>query len=91
MINVWIHFTNNNFSTPTSIKEIFDQTLFLNPHTKLDFNFFFLLHPPMNISDTFTTIRDIRRFLQPGYILQFHLKRSQIPLLSTIKEYINLL
>ena len=38
MLNTWLYFTNNNFPTPTSIEEILDQPLFLNPHTKLDFN-----------------------------------------------------
>ena len=38
MLNTWLYFNNNNFPTPTSIEEILDQPLFLNPHTKLDFN-----------------------------------------------------
>ena len=37
-LNSWLSFTNNNFPTPKSIEEILDQPLFLNPHTKLDFN-----------------------------------------------------
>ena len=37
-LNPWLSFTNNNFPTPKSIEEILDQPLFLNPHTKLDFN-----------------------------------------------------
>ena len=36
----------------------------LNPHTKLDFKH----HPTRNISDKFTIIRDLCRFLQPGLI-----------------------
>ena len=71
MLNTWLYFTNNNFPTPTSIEEILDQPLFLNPHTKLDFNSDnpnFYCIPPKNISDKFTTIRDICRFLQPGFI-----------------------
>ena len=54
-----------------SIEEILDHSQFLNPHTKLDFNShnpFFYCMPPNNISDKFTTIRDICRFLQPGFI-----------------------
>ena len=38
MLNAWLHFTNNDFRTPTSIEEILDQPLFLNSHTKLDFS-----------------------------------------------------
>ena len=71
LLNVWLHFTNNTFPTPTSIEEILDQPLFLNPHTKLHFssdNPFFYCLPPQNISDKFTIIRDIYRFLQPGFI-----------------------
>ena len=55
----------------TSIEEILDQPLFLNPHTKVDFNSdnpYFYYIPPRNISDKFATIRDICRFLQPDFI-----------------------
>ena len=38
LLNTWLHFTNNDFATPTSIEEILGQPLFLNPHTKLDFS-----------------------------------------------------
>ena len=69
-LNAWLHFTNNAFPPPTSIEEILDQPLFLNPHTTLPYNsdnpYFYCL-PPQNISDKFTTIRDIFRFLQPGF------------------------
>ena len=71
LLNAWLHFTNNNFRTPTSIEEILDQPMFLNPHTKLDFssdNPYFYCIPPRNISDKFTIIRDLCRFLQPGLI-----------------------
>ena len=67
----WLYFTNNNFPTPTSIEEILDQPLFLNPHTKMDYNsdnLYFYCIPPMNILDKFTIIRVICRFLQPGFI-----------------------
>ena len=71
MLNAWLNFTNNSFPSPTSIEEILDQPLFLNPHTKLRYNsdnpYFYCL-PPQNISDKFSTIRDICRFLQPGLI-----------------------
>ena len=44
---------------------------FLNPHTKLHFNsdnpYSYCL-PPQNICDKFTIIRNICRFLQPGFI-----------------------
>ena len=66
-----ILFTQNKFSTPTSVKEIFDQPLFLNPHTKIDFtsdNPYFYCISPKNVSDKFTTIRNICRFLQPEFI-----------------------
>ena len=59
------------FPTLTSIEQILDYPLFLNSHTKLDFssdNPYFYGIPPKNISDKFTTIRDICKFLQPGFI-----------------------
>ena len=71
ILNAWLFFTNNNFPTPKSIDEIIDQPLFLNPHTQLDFNSdnaYFYCISPNNISDKFTIIRDICRFLQPGFI-----------------------
>ena len=54
-----------------SVEGILDQPLFLNPHTELGFNShnpYFYCMPPNNISDKFTTVRDICRFLQPGFI-----------------------
>ena len=71
LLNAWLHFTNNDFPTPTSIEEILDQPLFLNPHTKLDFNSnnpYFYRIPPNNISDKFNTLRDIYTILKPGFI-----------------------
>ena len=71
LLNAWLHFTNTNFSALTSIEEILDQPIFLNPHTKLGFssdNPYFYCIPPRNISDKFTIIRDLFRFLQPGLI-----------------------
>ena len=71
LLNAWLHFTNKNFPTLTSIEEILDQPMFLNPHTKLDFssdNPHFYCIPSRNISDKFIIIRDVSRFLQPGLI-----------------------
>ena len=71
LFNVWLQFTNNNFLTPTSIKNILEQPIFLNPHTKLDFssdNAYFCCIPPRNISDKFTIIKDLCRFLQQDLI-----------------------
>ena len=71
LLNARLHFTNNTFSALTSIEEILDQPLFLNPHTKLDFNSdnpYFYFIPPKNISDKFTAIRDTCRFLQLGFV-----------------------
>ena len=71
LLNPWLCFTNNSFPTPTSIEEILDQPIFLNPYTKLDFssdNTYFYCIPPRNISDKFTIVRDLCRFLQPGLI-----------------------
>ena len=68
LLNAWLRFTNNDFPIPTSIEEIVGQPLFLNSHTKLDFNWnypYFYCIPPHNISDKFNTIRDICKFLQP--------------------------
>ena len=71
LLNAWLHFTNNTLPPPISIEEILDQPLFLNLHTKLHYNsdnpYFYCL-PPQNISNKFTTIRDICRFSQPGLI-----------------------
>ena len=71
LLNSWLYFTNNTFPPPISIEEILGQPLFLNPHTKLHFhldNPYFYCLPPQNISDKFTIIRDIYRFLQLGFI-----------------------
>ena len=35
MLNASLNFTNNTFPSPTSIEEILDQSLFLNPHTQI--------------------------------------------------------
>ena len=35
LLNAWLHFTNNNSPVTTSVKEILDQTIFLNPQSKL--------------------------------------------------------
>ena len=35
LLNAWLHFTNNNSPAPTSVKEILDQSIFLNPLSKL--------------------------------------------------------
>ena len=45
---------------PISLAEIFLQPISLNPHTRLD------IIPSRNISDKFTIIRGLCRFLQPG-------------------------
>ena len=72
LLSAWLYFTNNTFPPPMSIEEVLDQPLFLNPHTKLQYNsdnpYFYCLSP-QNISDKFTIIRDICKFLQPGLIL----------------------
>ena len=38
MLNASLNFTNNTFPSPTSIEEILDQPLFLNPHTTLPYH-----------------------------------------------------
>ena len=71
LLNAWLYFTNNNFPTPTSIKEIIDRPIFLNSNTKLGFSSdipYFYCIPPRNISDKFTIIRTLCRFLQSGLI-----------------------
>ena len=70
-LDTWLHFTNENFPTLTSIEEILDQRIFLNPHTKLDFssdNPYFYCIPPSNTSEKFTIIRDLSRLPQPVLI-----------------------
>ena len=72
LLNAFLHFANNNVPTLTSVEEIIDQPISLNPHTKLDFSTdksYLYCIPPRNISDKFTIIRDLSRFLQPGLIL----------------------
>ena len=56
----WLHLTNNNFSAFISIEKILNQSIFLNPHTRMDFK-----HPTQEYFE-FTIIRDRCRFLQPG-------------------------
>ena len=71
LLSSWLYFTNDTFPPPTFIEEILDQPLFLNPHTKLHFhsdNPYFYCLPLQNISNKFTIIRDICRFLQLGFI-----------------------
>ena len=71
LLSAWLHFTNNNFHIPTSVGQILDQPIFLDPHTKLDFssdNPYFYCIPPRNMWDKFTIVRDLCRFLQPGLI-----------------------
>ena len=69
LLNAWLHFTNSNFPTRTSKKESLDQPIFLNLHPKLEFsadNPYFYCIRPKNISDKYTIIKDLYRFLQPG-------------------------
>ena len=55
-----------------SVKDILDQPIFLNQHTRLDFSsdvwqpVFLYSIPTRNISDKFNIIGDLCRFLQPG-------------------------
>ena len=37
-LNPCLHFTKNKFTIPKHIEEILEQTIFLNPHTKLNFS-----------------------------------------------------
>ena len=37
-VNVWLHFSNTMFSTSINIENVFDQPIFWNLLTKLDFN-----------------------------------------------------
>ena len=59
------YFTKKDFTTPMSVKEILDQPLFLNSHTKvLTFSSnkpYFHYFPTRNTSDKFI-IRDLRDF-----------------------------
>ena len=53
----WLHLTNNNFSAIISIEEILDQSILLNPHTRMGCK-----HPTQEYFK-FTIIRDLCRFL----------------------------
>ena len=69
--NARLLFTNNKFPTPTSTEEILGQSISWNPHCKLDFssdNPYFYCISHKNISDNFTLIRHLCRFLQPSLI-----------------------
>ena len=69
--NAWLHFKINNFRAPTYIGEILDQPIFLKPRNKLDISYdnpYFYCIPSRNISDKFTIIRDLCRFILPGLI-----------------------
>ena len=37
LLYAWLHLTNNNFSAFISIEKILEQTIFLNPRTRMDF------------------------------------------------------
>ena len=57
LLNGWIHLANNILPTLTSVEEILDKPIFLNPHSKLDFSSgkaYFYCIPPWSISDNFT-------------------------------------
>ena len=71
LLNTSLHFTKNNFPTSISIEEITDQPISLKPHTKLGFsshNPYFYCISPRKISNKFTIITYLCRFLQPGVI-----------------------
>ena len=59
----WLHLTNNNFPAFISIEEILDQTIFLNPHTRMDFK-----HPTQKYFK-FTIIRDLVDFCNRSNLL----------------------
>ena len=85
---------NNSFLTPTFIEKILDQPIFLNLHNKLDFrsdNPYFYCIPPRNISDKFTRIRDLCRFIQPGLISTAAFDDKLGFSTANRKEYIKLL
>ena len=71
LLNPFLYFTNNKFTNPMHIEEILEQLTILKCHTKLNScssNPCFCSIPPKNITDKFTTIRDICKFNQPGLI-----------------------
>ena len=72
-LNPCLHFTKNKFTIPKHIEEILEQTIFLNPHTKLNFssnNPYFYSMPTKDITDKFSTIKDLYQFLQSALISQ---------------------
>ena len=92
--DVWLHLTNSNFPAPMSIKEILHQPIFLNPYTRLDFSSdkpYFYSIPSRNISDKFTIIRDLCKFLQPGLISSATFRKKLDFPTTNHKRYINLL
>ena len=67
LLNTSLHFTNNTFFILTFLQKVLDQPLFLNPHTKLEFNSdnsYFYCILPKKILDKFSIIKDLFRFVQ---------------------------
>ena len=64
MLNAWLHFTNNTFPPPTSIEEILDQPLFLNPHTinypTIQIIHIFIVYHPKIFLTSFALFADCR-------------------------------
>ena len=84
--DAWLHLTNNNFSVLVSIEETLDQSIFLNPHTKLDSK-----HPTQEYLRQTTIIRDLCRSLQPGLTtLTIFRKKLDFPA-ANHKRYMSLL
>ena len=76
-LHAWLHFTNNNFPTLTSVEEILDQPIVLKPQNKLDVNSdnpYFYCIPPTNVSDKFTVNRDLCKFIRPGLLYNIYPK-----------------
>ena len=91
LLNAWLHFTNNNFPTLTSVKEILDQPVFLNSQSKL-ITCFIEFHPWIFQTKLLLFIRDLCRCLQPCLISSTTFaKKWDFTTSNYIKEYINLL
>ena len=80
LFNASLHFTNNNFPTPMSVKEILDQTHIFKSTFQTDNLFSIASHPGIFQRNLLLFIRNLCRCLQPC------LTSSTTILLPTIRE-----
>ena len=73
------------------MKGIPDKEIFFNSHSKLGSssnNPYFHCRLPKNITDKFTMVRDLCRFLQLDFIFSIRFEEKLVILILTMKQYI---